>query len=284
MRAFEALIFEGGGSKGVAHTGALKELHDSGRLAGIRRFAGSSAGAITALLLAADFTPCEIGDIVTRAPWAELLHDRCGVIRDIYRLVRNFGLYQGDVMRNYLNSVLEKRFGIADMTFEQLYALTSNELRMGACDVQSSSFVFLDRSSTPDMPVALAAQASAAIPLIFAAVPYGSALYCDGGVLGNLPGCAFPDHFALALELVGPAMPTADMPEHVGNYMYRVVDMMMTATQKVHGKNALKNGQVLEITIPQGFRSLETKVVGNYADTLSALGAQAARDFFTRKR
>lgn len=47
----ENLVFKGGGPKGVAYLGAIKVLQARGLLANVKRFAGTSAGAITAALL-----------------------------------------------------------------------------------------------------------------------------------------------------------------------------------------------------------------------------------------
>src|SRR5689334_148212 len=50
------VVFEGGGAKGIAFVGALEVLQQHGHT--LRRFIGTSAGAITATLLAAGYT-CE---------------------------------------------------------------------------------------------------------------------------------------------------------------------------------------------------------------------------------
>ncbi|ATX82531.1 putative acylesterase/phospholipase RssA, contains patatin domain [Mariprofundus ferrinatatus] len=52
------LIFEGGGAKGSVFVGAMDEFTSRGHTA--RRFVGTSAGAITATLMAAGFTPAEM--------------------------------------------------------------------------------------------------------------------------------------------------------------------------------------------------------------------------------
>jgi NTE family protein len=57
MAKFDA-VFEGGGAKGVAFVGALEVLEQQGHT--IRRYLGTSAGAITATLLAAGYTNPEI--------------------------------------------------------------------------------------------------------------------------------------------------------------------------------------------------------------------------------
>ena len=54
------LVFEGGGAKGMVFVGAYDELVKRGHTAG--RLLGTSAGAITAALLAAGYTPKEMLD------------------------------------------------------------------------------------------------------------------------------------------------------------------------------------------------------------------------------
>ena len=48
-----ALIFEGGGTKGAAYAGVVKALDAAGLVKDVKHFAGASAGAMTAAILAA---------------------------------------------------------------------------------------------------------------------------------------------------------------------------------------------------------------------------------------
>jgi predicted acylesterase/phospholipase RssA len=57
------LVFEGGGAKGAAFVGAMEAFY--ARKCNIRRLVGTSAGAITATLLAAGFTPDELSKAVS---------------------------------------------------------------------------------------------------------------------------------------------------------------------------------------------------------------------------
>ena len=57
------LVFAGGGAKGIVHVGALKELEAQGHE--FNRLVGTSAGAITAALLAAGYNADEIGETIT---------------------------------------------------------------------------------------------------------------------------------------------------------------------------------------------------------------------------
>jgi predicted acylesterase/phospholipase RssA len=57
------LVFEGGGAKGFSFVGALEALQEAGHTH--RRLVGTSAGAITATLLAAGYTPQELLAAIT---------------------------------------------------------------------------------------------------------------------------------------------------------------------------------------------------------------------------
>ena len=52
MTIIKNLVFEGGGIKGLAYAGALEALAGRGHLQTVEQVAGTSAGAITALLVA----------------------------------------------------------------------------------------------------------------------------------------------------------------------------------------------------------------------------------------
>src|SRR5689334_708169 len=58
------IVFEGGGAKGTAFVGALDVLFQAGHKH--RRLLGTSAGAITATLLGAGYSPAELLDAVNQ--------------------------------------------------------------------------------------------------------------------------------------------------------------------------------------------------------------------------
>lgn len=67
------LVFSGGGQKGIVYPAALKELERQGGLNQVKRVAGTSAGAITAALLAVGYSPDELAEIVDKNPLESFL-------------------------------------------------------------------------------------------------------------------------------------------------------------------------------------------------------------------
>mgnify|MGYP000665140996 CR=1 FL=1 len=61
------LVFKGGGPKGLAYLGVLKALEENMGLGlpGVKRVAGSSAGAITAAFIAVGYSAAEVEKLLT---------------------------------------------------------------------------------------------------------------------------------------------------------------------------------------------------------------------------
>ena len=61
---FKNLVFEGGGVKGIAYVGAMEVLDREGILNNIERVAGTSAGAMVAVLVGLKYSAEEVKDVL----------------------------------------------------------------------------------------------------------------------------------------------------------------------------------------------------------------------------
>src|SRR6185437_9461415 len=90
-RSSHALVMKGGGIKGLAYVGALKELQ---KYYEFEWFVGTSAGAITAVLLAGGYTTEELEETLSKTNFRRFFDAR------FYKLPINYyfyrGLYPGD--------------------------------------------------------------------------------------------------------------------------------------------------------------------------------------------
>ena len=205
MSQFRNLVFEGGGVKGIAYAGAVAVLEEKEILPDIRRVAGTSAGAITATLLALGATNQRIGEIVGGTDFRELMDHSWGVLRDINRLVKKYGWYKGDKFEEWMKRhVSDLTEGRADMTFGQLaelarggesgaYRRGCKELWMVISDLSMRLPRVFSAETTPDVPIWRAVRMSMSIPLFFASVNYEGRVMVDGGVTWNYPVDLFDD-------------------------------------------------------------------------------------------
>jgi NTE family protein len=77
---YRNLVFEGGGVRGLAYAGALDVLEERGALKKLEQVAGTSVGAVTALLIAVGYTPTELRNVM------EELRDPAVQRRPVYLL------------------------------------------------------------------------------------------------------------------------------------------------------------------------------------------------------
>ena len=186
---FKNLVFEGGGVKGIAYVGALEVLDKEGILKNIERVAGTSAGALIAVLISLGYTAKELKDILWSINFQNFLDSSWGVIRNTKRFIEDYGWYKGEFFRELVAGYIKEKTGNSESTFRDLakskefldLSLIGSDLSTGYSKVFSNEF-------TPKVKVADAARISMSIPLFFKAVRGvndDGHIYVDGGLLDN---------------------------------------------------------------------------------------------------
>lgn len=169
-------VFQGGGAKSIANVGALQAFRRRGLWFG--SVAGSSAGAITASLIAADIS---VEDLATVIPEAlDTLDTPVAGRLGLAVLGRATAVYQSDGLRTWLNTRLAQEIEAPanrPVTFRQLHQSSKIELYVLAVDLATKLPVVFSRRTTPDVEVAAAVVASCAIPGAF---PSGRAVFSSG--------------------------------------------------------------------------------------------------------
>lgn len=201
-------VFEGGGVKGIALAGSIGVAESLG--VEWQRVAGTSAGAITACLLAAGYTGEELVPILTEEMefdkfMDEDFLDRIPFIGKIASAVFEKGIYEGDYFEEWMTEKLAAK-GVD--TFDLFMdANGQSRLKLIASDVTRREMIVLP----DDLPkygiapgsfsVARAARMSMSIPYFFEPVelavqtPYDDnhkrkrrkCFIVDGGLLSNFP-------------------------------------------------------------------------------------------------
>ncbi|MEB3330434.1 MAG: patatin-like phospholipase family protein [Candidatus Sericytochromatia bacterium] len=199
MPTIRNLVFQGGGVKGSAYAGAIGVLAQGGALADVRRVAGTSAGAITATMLAIGAGPEGLMRSVRETDFGSFLDIGWNLLADANRLLHHFGVAPGAHFAELLGDEVARYTGDRGTTlgqlrakaeahpghFHDLYIVTSNLTR------QRSQVLCADNH--PEMPVWLAVRASMSMPFIFEPVRVGDDVFVDGGLSWNYPVDLF-DH------------------------------------------------------------------------------------------
>ena len=105
------IVFAGGGAKGVGHLGAIWAFHKLGIK--FKRLAGTSAGAITASVVAAGFDCDQLLDELFNMDFRKLRDgfwdQHLPKIAKIAAISTSYGMYEGEKLQIWLEELLSKR-------------------------------------------------------------------------------------------------------------------------------------------------------------------------------
>lgn len=173
----------GGAVRGIAHLGVIRVLEEHG--IPIHCVAGTSAGSLSGVFLAAGFTAEQQFQIARKLAWGKL----AGIT------VPAKGLFDGRVMEEFINEEL-RRENIEEL--DMPYAAV-------AVDLSTGELAVFDHG-----PIAPAVRASCAIPGVFTPLEIDDHVYVDGGVLSFAPvpqARALGADYIIAVNLVPPKEP-----------------------------------------------------------------------------
>jgi len=191
---YENLVFEGGGVCSFAYCGAISELEKMGILSKIKRFAGSSIGALFAGLLAANFTAREIWEVQTIINFSDLSNKYD--ISNAFNLFKNLGVNSSSSIRKQINAILSTRIS-QDETLSGLFKKTGKELVLVSCCLNTEKSVYFHHATHGNVKVIDAIIASMSIPVFFRPLQLEECFFVDGAIVDNYPIWIFNDMDAL---------------------------------------------------------------------------------------
>ena len=172
------LVLGPGGIKGFMELGALTKLSEKNILDNIETYFGVSVGSIICLLKIVGYTYPEIAEIGTNLNlfngWEDI---------NFKEILENNGLIAHEKLRGFLSNLVVAKIGRLP-TFQQLYIITNNKLKVVAYNLTRTETCYFDHISHPDTPVIEAILASCTIPILFYKFKYNNEYYCDGAI-GN---------------------------------------------------------------------------------------------------
>jgi len=249
-RSKVAVVCGGGGlTGGVFEVGALRALDQAlggGVVSSLDSYAGASAGALVATLLAAGLTPQDMDDVIVRGArnrrklpplrrtsiygmdlsmWAVaaaklplsmsrnflaslMPGDAARPVDAVFDALGSLppGLFTNEPLAEYVDEILQ-RLGLP-RSFEQF----PRELMLTAVNVDTGHRVVFGQRGIRSVPVARAVQASAALPLLFRPVRIDGQDFVDGGIERNLPVDVVVQHGASLVIAINPLVPVVNDP------------------------------------------------------------------------
>ena len=177
-----ALIMKGGGIKGLAYVGALDFLRDEYRF---NWYVGTSAGAITAILMAVGYTVEELEEILIEKDFNDF-YDASWYQQPFNLLIKK-GLHPAQSFTDWIDELLaEKLNQRARVTLGNIQSKTGNRVTVFASQERRKALLF-DSLEDVDVSAAYAARCSMSIPFIFIPESSQGIFAFDGGLQNNYP-------------------------------------------------------------------------------------------------
>ncbi len=213
---FKNLVFQGGGVKSFAFHGALRVLEEYNILPQIERVAGTSAGAMVAMMLSFRLGAEETLDLIKQVDYSKIsalkspgdsetprppanifgreLDRLLGGVDSVNRLFRKYGWYASANLSQILEDLIGSHCqGNPRATFADFKRCGYRELHVIATNISRHQVADFSVRTTPDVAVADALLMSASYPLYFEALRFDGNkfgegdFFVDGGILNNYP-------------------------------------------------------------------------------------------------
>lgn len=195
------LVFEGGGIRGIAYAGVLKVLENSGIIKDIEKVGGTSAGAITALMISLGYSSDVIYEIISETKFQKFNDGEFIFFGGLSRLSEKYGWYKGNKFTHWLEKIIEAKTGDAEITLAALQQKNFKQLYVTGTCLNKQKLLVFSAETYPQMKVKDAVRISMSVPLYFEAVFIDSVgkvykknkkdknldIVVDGGILGNFP-------------------------------------------------------------------------------------------------
>lgn len=293
---FQNLVFKGGGVKGIAYVGAVKALEEANALSQINGFAGTSAGSITAALLACRIQPDTINDFIKTTNY-ENFKDSGGILKYAEDLLNHFGPYKGDYfLDDWFKTFLTQQGVDSEITFAQLTQKFGSNLKVFSTDLNTQAIQEFSSQQTPNVQVAYAVRASMSIPMFFKAWQFPDSqptnhIYVDGGVMYNYPIDTFDSSetnpnqtlgFFLT-DLTGNPTPPNDLAfgfEHIESYIKSVFESLMNSQDLMIQKNNFEEKRTIQIN-DLGISATDFNITSDQVTALYQSGYQATQQFLS---
>tara|TARA_B100000674_G_scaffold75639_1_gene52632 strand:+ start:1478 stop:2497 length:1020 start_codon:yes stop_codon:yes gene_type:complete len=179
----DTLVFSGGGIGGISFIGCIKFLHEKKMLSNIKKFIGTSSGAIIAALLSVGYTYEELYQLSTQIN----LH----LFKDInpesvLSFFEDFGIDTGKNVEKIIEIFIKFKTKKNLFTFSDLKELNKELIVSGVC-INNQKICYFNYENYPNMPISEAIRISTSVPILFKPYIIDDNLYIDGGLLDNFP-------------------------------------------------------------------------------------------------
>lgn len=180
-KRYDTLVLSGGITKGFGLVGALQYLQDNGILPEIRKFIGTSIGAIISYLICIGYSPIEIMIVCCQRKIFEKLSNI-----DLASAMRGEGAVSFHIFQEILEKLTIEKIK-KFVTLNDIYTKFGKELVFCTYNMTLQKPEYISYKTHPDIPCLTALRMSSNLPFFFEVFVYDDYKYVDGGIADNFP-------------------------------------------------------------------------------------------------
>jgi NTE family protein len=196
-RGVRYLVFSGGAMNGLAYVGVLRvlEVVQPRLYERVQGYAGTSIGALVALLLCIGYTADTMQAVIENFDVSTLLSRSAGMFQ-------NYGMVDAQsTLGAWVATLIQNYMGRPDVNFAELYRRTRQELTVVVTNFTARRVEYWNRHTCPSTSVCAAVTCSMALPLFFTPVTLAGGMYVDGGLGDNFPTGVYPADATLGVRI-----------------------------------------------------------------------------------
>lgn len=278
--SIENICFKGGGMKGLAFVGVDKAMTELGLWDNVKRFIGSSAGAIFASAAACRIPFEKMEAEISQTDFTKFKDSRWGWLSDSYYLYEESGLYKGEYFYQWYSNMLKKYINDPDITLQGVYDRFGTELVITTTNLTKHKLVYLNRKDHPDEKLRDAVRKSMSIPVFFTPVVKDGDLYVDGGITNNFPLDYF-DH--ISDKTLGFYLDESTDYGEINNVVKLVISVINTCIETIE-KNSLTEADKKRMVHIKtwDYSPIDFQMSKDDIDKLIQSGYEATMEYFKR--
>jgi len=278
---YDTLVLSGGAVKGFALLGALQYAMDHGFLTHVKKFVGTSIGAILCYLLCIGYSPVELMVLLCQNTWLGKLGHF-----DFYNIVHGSGALSFSIVHEILEKLTVQKIG-RFMTLKQLEDEYGKTLVCCTFNYTLDKEEFMDPTNHPDLPCLTALRMSANLPLVFEPFLYNGSVYLDGCLSSN-----FPLHYCqkenrvLGIALFPTAPSESGRLPSAMELLWKTMTIPMSLLQTLRTAQATveDNDQwdTMEVRVESYF-CLQFDIGNNEKFDMFSIGYNSAKEFYDKE-
>lgn len=186
MSLIKHLVISGGGPTMIQTLGSIQYLEENKFIDfnNIETIYGTSAGAITGVLICLKYDWTTLYDYIIKRPWQEVFPVN---IQNIFDAYTKKGIFDDKTIIKCFKPLLDAKDISMNISLKEFYEYSKIELHMFSFEVNTFKIEDVSYLTHPDISLITALQMTCAVPILVTPICTEDKCYIDGGIICNYP-------------------------------------------------------------------------------------------------